>query len=135
MNNPCLIKFDKRGSGDLGFLSIAENLKSVPFDVKRIFWLYHVEKDVERGNHAHKETEQVLICVKGEIEFFAEMPDYKEFNFVLNDPAIGVYIPASAWHVMKYKAGTIQLVLASTLYHEDDYFREYEDFESFYRSV
>jgi len=133
MKNPEIIEFAPKGSSELGFLSIAENLKSIPFEVKRVFWLYDVASYIERGNHAHRETEQILICMNGEIEFFAEMPDREKFNFTINSPSAGIYIPACAWHYMKYKKGTIQLVLASTLFSEDDYFREYVDFDKYYR--
>lgn len=135
MKNPKIIEFAPKGTKELGFLSIAENLKSIPFEVKRVFWLYDVEGYIERGNHAHRETEQVLICINGEINFFAEMPDHEKFSFTISNPSTGIYIPASAWHFMKYKKGTIQLVLASTLFSEDDYFREYADFDKHYRPV
>ena len=133
MENPKIIEFGPKGTAELGFLSIAENLKSIPFEVKRVFWLYEVENDIERGNHAHRDTEQILICLRGEIEFFSEMPDQQEYNFIIDKPSTGIYIPPAAWHLMKYKKGTIQLVLASTLFAEDDYFREYADYEKYYR--
>jgi hypothetical protein len=133
MKYPELIEFPPKGTNDLGFLSVAESMKSIPFEVKRVFWLYDLPGDIERGNHAHRDTEQILICIKGVVEFFAEMPDRSEFNFTICDPSVGIYIPACAWHYMKYKEGTVQLVLASTHYSEDDYFREYEDFNRYYR--
>lgn len=133
MKNPEIIDFASKGSSELGFLSIAENLKSIPFEVKRVFWLFDVPENIVRGNHAHKETEQVLICLNGEVEFFGEMPNFQKFNFTINNPSTGIYIPACSWHYMKYKKGTIQLVLASTLYSEDDYFREYDKFNEYYR--
>lgn len=129
---PHLIEFANIGNPEFGYINIAENSKNIPFDIKRVFWLDGIICETERGNHAHRETEQILICQAGSIEFFAEMPDGREFHFKVSKPNIGIYIPPAAWHRMIYQPGTIQLVLASSSYAESDYFRVYEDFKNHY---
>lgn len=131
---PYLIEFASIGNDELGYLNIAESLKNIPFNIKRVFWLNGITNEIERGNHAHRETQQVLICLSGSIEFFAEMPDGSEYHFRVDNPNVGIYIPSAAWHRMNYQPGTIQVVLASTIYAESDYFRKYEDFRKYYRS-
>ncbi len=129
---PHLIEFPKIGNSEKGLLTIAESYKNVPFDIKRVFWVGGFSEITERGNHAHKETQQILICQHGVIDFFAIMPDGIEYNFRIDQPNIGIYVPAAAWHKMLYQPGTIQLVLASSYYDESDYFRMYDDYKKYY---
>ena len=134
MQVPYLIEFENIGNNQLGYLNIAEGFKNIPFEIKRVFWLNGITNTIERGNHAHRETQQVLICQFGLIEFFAEMPDGSKYYFKLDKPNVGIFIPAAAWHSMIYQPGSIQLVLASSIYSEHDYFRNYEDYKKYYQS-
>ena len=131
---PHLKEFQKVDSS-LGNLSIIEVQKHIDFEIKRIFFLDEINSKVVRGNHAHKNTAQFMICLKGEIDFYAEMPNGEKINILLTQSNNGIYIPANAWHYMEYKKGSIQLVCASELYEESDYLRSKEDFHSYYNNV
>ena len=128
MNKPYLIEFPKLGASDIGYISVAENSKLVPFDIKRVFWTYYTPESIVRGRHAHHYTEQVLIAVTGRIIVTTELPDGELQTFVLDNPHVGLYVPPHAWHTMQYSHTAIQLVLASTTYNEADYIRDYDTF-------
>lgn len=129
MEKPYLIEFKKIGSGDIGYISVAENNSAIPFDIKRTFWTYYTPESIVRGRHAHHETQQILIAVAGRIIVNTEMPNGELNTFILDRPDIGVYIPSNAWHTMQFSHTAVQLVLASTEYDENDYIRNYEDFK------
>ncbi len=135
MQVPHLIEFENIGNKQSGFLNIVENAKNIPFKIERVFWLNDIITKTERGNHAHRVTQQILICLSGSIDFFAEMPDGSNYYFKVTKPNVGIYIPPSAWHKMIYQPNTIQLVLASYKYDELDYFRNFEDFKKHYQNV
>jgi dTDP-4-dehydrorhamnose 3,5-epimerase-like enzyme len=126
---PHIIEFPKVGEINLGYISIAEVEKNIPFEVKRIFWTYYTPESVVRGRHAHHVTEQVLIAVAGRIIVNTEMRDGEILTFVLDKPNIGLYVPPTAWHTMQYSHNAVQLALASTHYQPEDYIRNFEDFK------
>ena len=128
MKIPYLIEFPKIGASDIGFISVAENSDLIPFDIKRVFWTYYTPESIVRGRHAHHSTEQVLIAVTGRIIATTETPDGEIQTFVLDKPNVGLYVPPQAWHTMQYSHTAIQMVLASTVYNESDYIRDYETF-------
>ena len=125
---PYLINFPKIGSSQLGYISVAEN-ENLPFTPKRIYWTYFTPEDVVRGYHAHFELEQILVAVAGKINVEIEMPDGKCFNFVLDNPHMGVFIPKMAWRKMRYSHNAVQMCIASLKYNEMDYIRKYEQFK------
>jgi WxcM-like, C-terminal len=131
-NVPSLIYFPSAGSTDIGFITIAELSSLLPFKVERVFWTYDTPLKVVRGRHAHKITEQVLIALSGKITIITETAQGETLTHVLNNPNIGLYLPPNVWHTMKYSKGAIQLVLASTGYHESDYFRNKKDFVDYW---
>ena len=128
MNKPYLIEFPKLGASDIGYISVAENSKHIPFNIERVFWTYYTPESIVRGRHAHHKTEQVLIAVTGRIIVTTELPDGEIQTFVLENPNIGLYVPPQAWHTMQYSHTAIQMVLASTTYNEADYIRDYDTF-------
>ncbi len=130
-NQPQIIKFSKIGESSVGYMSIAEIEKSVPFNIRRVFWAYFTPEDVIRGFHAHYETQMILIAVAGKIKVTTEMPDGLSNQFVLERPSEGVFLPKLCWHTMQYSHNAVQLVLASTLYSEPDYIRDYQRFLSY----
>ncbi|HEX8429511.1 FdtA/QdtA family cupin domain-containing protein [Hymenobacter sp.] len=134
MKGPYLIEFPKVGASDIGFISIAEYPKQIPFDVKRVFWTYYTPESVLRGRHAHHLTEQVLVAVAGRIIVTAEQADGTVELFRLEDPYMGLYIPPNVWHTMQYSHSAVQLVLASTLYDEQDYIRQHEQFRQIWQA-
>ena len=126
---PRIIEFSKIGTSHLGYISIAEKEKSIPFEIKRVFWTYFTPEEVIRGRHAHFETQMFLVAVSGSIAVNTEMPDGKLDVFVLDKPDVGLYIPKLCWHTMQYTHNAVQLVLASSEYSESDYIRNYEEFK------
>lgn len=114
-----------------GNISIAENNINLPFDVKRIFYIYDIPGGEDRGAHAHKECHQFLIAASGSFE--VEMDDgVNKRTIVLNRPYYGLHLPPGIWAAEKgFSSGAVCLVLASEVYNEDDYIREYSNFISF----
>ena len=134
MKKPYLIEFPKLGAPDIGYISVAENDKLIPFEVKRVFWTYFTPESIVRGRHAHFKTEQVVIAVTGRILLTAELPNGNIETFVLEKPNFGVYIPPNSWHTMQYSHTAIQMVLASTLFDEQDYIRDQNQFKKEWKS-
>ncbi len=128
---PKLIHLQSIGSSDLGYISVAEQDKDVPFVIKRAYWTYYTPQNVERGNHANIKKELVLVAVAGIISVTTEMQNGEIKTFVLNEPNIGLYIPNLCWHSMQYSHNAVQLVLASNFYSADDYIRSYEKFKEY----
>lgn len=122
------IDLDKIGNPSLGFITIAENSKNIPFDIKRVYWTYYTPQDVIRGGHAHKHLEQLIFAVSGVIEFNTEDQDGNKQTFILDNPSRGLYIPRLIWRDIKFSHSAVLLCLASELYDESDYFRSYEEF-------
>lgn len=125
---PFLVHFPKIGNSSIGYISVEEVGKNVPFSIARTFWTYFTPESIVRGRHAHHVTEQVLVAVAGRVIVTTEMPDGEVQSFVLDSPHVGVYVPPNAWHTMQYSHTAVQLVFASTPYDEQDYIRKYEDF-------
>ena len=127
MYNSGLLKFRQISSkrNDIyGFLTPIEAGVDVPFDIKRIYYIYNVNDDVIRGNHSHKKLHQVLICVNGSIDVRLENYFGSE-----NDPSMGLYVGPDNWREMSnFTDNGILLVLASEKYDENDYIRDYDEF-------
>lgn len=129
-SRPYLIHFPSIGSPTLGYLSVAEQLAQIPFEIARVYWTYYTPQNVTRGGHANINKELVLVAVAGSITVTAELRDgYKE-TFVLQRPDVGLYLPKLCWHTMLYSHNAVQMVIASNLYSEDDYIRDYQVFKT-----
>ncbi len=128
MDNIYEINFRKIGNKEIGHLVPLEQYREIPFEIKRIYYTYGVPESVKRGFHAHKELEQVLICLNGEIK--VKCFDGKEERiFKLNNPSKGLYISSMIWReVFDYKRNAVLIVLASEYYNEKDYIRDYDKF-------
>ena len=124
---PRIIEFPEIGNRILGYIAVAEN-NNLPFEVKRIYWTYFTPENVERGGHAHRQLEQVLVAVAGTIRIKLEMRGGQQSEFILSKPDHGLYIPRMAWRTIKYSHNAVQLCIASTVYDEKDYIRDYETF-------
>ena len=129
MNKPRIINFPKIGHPSLGYISLAEN-EALPFEVNRIYWTYYTPEDVERGGHAHHNLEQILVALAGKITVNTEMPDGSKKTFVLESPNQAVYLPKYSWHIMQYSHNAVQMCIASMVYEERDYIRDYEEFKN-----
>ncbi|MCI9007029.1 MAG: WxcM-like domain-containing protein [Lachnospiraceae bacterium] len=111
-----------------GKLVVIEGARNIPFQIKRVFYIYGSDDTVVRGQHANRESEFVLINVAGESK--VRITDGKEeFIVELNRPMMGVYIPRMIWKDMyDFSADSVLLVLASTYYDDSEYIRNFEDY-------
>ena len=127
------IEFNKIGNSEIGYLTALEENKNIPFDIKRVYYTYGVPINKKRGFHAHKNLEQVLICINGSVN--VKCFDGKEEKiYLLDKPNEGLYIGTMVWREMyDYEENTVLMVLASELYDEDDYIRDYEKFISYFK--
>ena len=124
-----VIKYNFPPHGDdRGQLVAVETLKDIPFEVKRVYYIYDTQPGVRRGFHAHRELEQVLICVHGSCKIHLDNgTDTAEV--LLDKPSEGLYISNDMWREMyDFSDGAVLLVLASQYYDERDYIRNYQDF-------
>lgn len=128
MTTPYLIDFNKIGSPNLGYISVAENSENIPFEIQRVYWTYFTPQDVTRGGHAHFELEQVIVAVSGIIKFSTEDLQGNKKTFILDSPEKGLYIPKKIWRNIKFSHNAVLLCLASEKYLESDYIRDYETF-------
>ena len=111
-----------------GNLTFIENSRQIPFDIKRVYYLYDVPGGAERGGHSHKALHQFLIAANG--SFDVTLDDGKERKtFFLNRSFYGLYIAPMVWReISNFSSGSICLSLASELYDEGDYYRDYNEF-------
>ena len=112
-----------------GNLSIIEQMKQVPFDVKRVHWIYDVPGGVDRGSHAYRETEEFIVALSG--SFTVEVDDgIEKGSYSLNRSYYGLYIPKGIWRTMtNFSTNSLALVLSSTQFDERDYIMDYEEFK------
>lgn len=118
----------QRHGDDRGMLVALEEGKEIPFDVKRVYYMYDTIPGVRRGFHAHKCLEQILICIHGSCKI--HLDDGAETEEVeLSSPYEGLYIPNNIWREMyDFSSDAVLMVLASVIYDESDYIRSYDEF-------
>ena len=122
-----LIEFPKV-TDPRGNLTFIENERHIPFAVKRVFFLYDVPTAESRGAHAHRKLEQVVICLSGSFDILID-DGVTRRHVHLNRPWQGFYIPPMIWAAEEnFDAGSVCLVLASQLFSEADYFRDYDEY-------
>lgn len=121
------LQFQPHGD-DRGQLVALEELRDIPFEVKRIYYMYDTVNDAVRGKHAHIALEQILICVHGSCRVRLDDGFSKE-TVVLDKPYEGLYIANDVWREMyDFSEDAVLMVLASELYDESDYIRSYDIF-------
>jgi dTDP-4-dehydrorhamnose 3,5-epimerase-like enzyme len=126
---PHIITLPQIGDSVLGYISIAEGQKNIPFEIKRVYWTYYTPQNVIRGQHAHKALHQLIFAVSGKIVFETENINRKKEKFILENPNEGLYLPPFTWREIQFSHNAVLLCLASEIYTEDDYLRTYEAFE------
>lgn len=111
-----------------GNITVVENLRHIPFEIRRVYYLYDVPGGVERGGHAHKELNQLIVAASG--SFDVVLNDGRNKKVVeLNRPYYGLYIVPGIWReLINFSSGAICLVIASEKYFNEDYLRDYSDF-------
>lgn len=113
---------------DRGQLVAIETMKDIPFEVKRVYYIYDTLPGVRRGFHAHLELEQILLCVHGSCKIHLDN-GFDTAEVLLDKPNEGLYISNDMWREMyDFSDGAVLLVLASRHYDESDYIRNYEEF-------
>jgi hypothetical protein len=113
-----------------GNLTFVEGGRHVPFEIRRVFYIYDIPSGGTRGAHAHKAIEQVLICLSGGLEVYLD-DGHDQRTVRLNRPWMGLYLPSMVWASEgNFDAGTVYLVLTSDFYDEADYYRDYDEFLS-----
>lgn len=123
-----IMKFNQKGD-DRGHLVIVEGLVDIPFEIKRIFYIYGSDAHVIRGNHANRRSEFVLINVSGKSK--VKVNDGHKVEVIeLNEPHMGIYLPKMIWKEMyDFSTDSVLLVLASEIYDADEYIRDYEAYQ------
>lgn len=122
-----LLQFEEHGDSR-GTLISLEQCKNIPFEIKRVYFMFDTKEGVRRGFHAHKSLKQVLICTSGECKILLDDGREKEI-IVLNSPNKGLYIEADMWREMyDFTEDAVLMVVASELYDEADYIRNYDEF-------
>jgi dTDP-4-dehydrorhamnose 3,5-epimerase-like enzyme len=113
-----------------GNLSVVEGGIHTPFDIKRVYYLYDVPGGSSRAGHGHEELEQVIIAMSGSFDVVVD-DGFERKKFHLNRSYFGLYIPKMMWReVENFSSGGVCLVLASTLYDQEDYYHKYSDFKA-----
>lgn len=121
---------DERGN-----LSFIENSSHIPFDMQRVYYLYDVPGGSERGGHAHKELQQVIIAMSGSFDIVLD-DGFERMIYQLNRSSFGLYIPVMIWRELNnFSLGAVCLVLASSKYDEKYYIRDYNEFIKLAREI
>ncbi|MCD7713436.1 MAG: FdtA/QdtA family cupin domain-containing protein [Prevotella sp.] len=111
-----------------GNLTAAEGMKSIPFNIKRVYWVYDVPGGECRGGHAHKDCLEFLVAVSGSFNVILDDGTSKK-TYLLNHPYQGLLIDKNTWRTLEdFSSGAVCLVLASDYFDEDDYIRDYDEF-------
>lgn len=122
-----VLNFDVFGDDRGALISLEENI-NVPFEIKRVYFIFNTNDGISRGFHAHKDLEQVALCVKGSCRLVLDNGKSRE-SIILDSPNKGVYIDNSKWREMHdFSEDCVLLVLASKVYDESDYIRDYNEF-------
>jgi hypothetical protein len=128
-----IIQFPK-ASNIVGNITRLQNGAEVPFEIKRVYYLYDVPGGESRGSHAHKTLKQILIAASGSFDVTLDDGHSKK-TITLGRPYMGLYIKPGIWRdIYNFSSGVICLVLASELYKAEDYIRDYNDFLNFKRT-
>lgn len=119
--------FQEHGD-ERGQLIALEEAKEIPFDIKRVYYMYDTKEGVRRGHHSHRTLEQILICIHGSCRVLLDNGVERE-EILLNKPYEGIYVGPDMWREMyDFSPDAVLLVLASQIYNENDYIRDYEQF-------
>ena len=126
-----MIELDKHHSDRKGNLTVVQNGDTLPFDVKRVYYLYDVPGGESRGVHAHRDLSQFMVAASG--SFRVTLDDGKvKRSFFLNRPYQGLYVKPGIWRDLDdFSSGAVCMVLASDVYKKEDYIRNYDEFLEF----
>lgn len=126
-----MVELDKHHSNRRGNLTVVENGQTLPFDVKRVYYLYDVPGGESRGAHAHRDLEQFIVAASGSFKVTLDDGNCKR-SFFLNRPYQGLYVKPGMWRDLDdFSSGAVCMVLASDVYKKEDYIRDYNEFIEF----
>lgn len=129
MNQVRMLEFPQHGD-DRGHLVVVEGMKDIPFEIKRMFYIYGSDSEVVRGQHANRKSEFVLINVSGSSKVKVKDGEGNEAIYCLNRPHTGIYLPTMVWKDMyDFSSDSVLLVLSNEKYDPNEYIREYNVFE------
>ena len=121
-------------AGDGSLVPIESDI-DVPFEIKRIFYVYGVDNQDDRGKHSHHQTKQVLICLNGSVEVLCDDGKNRKI-YILDEPNKGLYIPELIWDEQRYLSeDSVLLVLSNTNYDASDYIEDYDGFKKIRENV
>lgn len=130
-----VIELDRHHSSRKGNLSVVQNGVTVPFDVRRVYYLYDVPGGESRGAHAHRDLYQLIVAVSGSFKVTLDDGHVKR-TFFLNRPYQGLYVTPELWRDLDdFSSGAVCMVLASDVYDEKDYIRNYDEFIEFRKEI
>lgn len=113
-----------------GNLSVIEQIKQIPFVIKRVHWIYDVPGGLDRGGHAYKETEEFIVALSGSFDVVVDDGENKKI-YQLNRSYSGLYVPKGIWRTMtNFSTNSLALVLSSTEYDENDYVSDYKEYKA-----
>lgn len=126
-----IVELDKHHSDRKGNITVVENGVTIPFDIERIYYLYDIPGGESRGAHAHKELYQLVVAASGSFDVVLNDGKNKK-RFTLNHPYQGLLVVPGMWRDLEnFSSGAVCLVLASMVYLESDYIRNYKEFVEF----
>lgn len=112
-----------------GNLSIVEECNDIPFNIKRVHWIYDVPGGESRGGHAYKNTEEFIVALSGSFDVLLDKGDGIKQKFHLNRSYMGLYVPKMIWREMdNFSTNSVAMIVSSTLFDSDDYIRNFEQF-------
>jgi dTDP-4-dehydrorhamnose 3,5-epimerase-like enzyme len=131
VNDCSVLDLNKHHSDRRGNLTVVQNGVTVPFDIKRVYYLYDVPGGESRGSHAHRELSQLIVAASGSFRVVLDDGTAKR-AFVLNRPYQGLLVKPGIWRDLDdFSSGAVCMVLASEVYQPEDYIRDYDEFLSF----
>lgn len=121
-------------SSSNGSLTVIESGTEVPFEIRRVYYLHDLELGAERGSHAHKTITQMMVAIAGSFTVDLERAG-RSYTFEMTFPAQGLIVPPMSWRKLRnFSVGAVCLVLASDIYDESEYIRDYQEFLQFVES-
>lgn len=122
-----ILKFRVISDDDGALISLEQN-KNIPFDIKRVYYIFNTRSDFVRGRHSHKNLQQILVCVKGSCTISLDDGSEKT-EILLNSPDQGLLVKSNIWREMyNFSPDCVLMVLADSFYDEQDYIRNYQEF-------
>ena len=130
-----IVELDRHHEDRRGNLTVVENGLTLPFDVKRVYYLYDIPGGEGRGAHAHRKLEQLIVAASGSFTVTLDDGNAKR-SFFLNRPNQGLYVKPGMWRdLVDFSSGAVAMVLASEVYQKEDYIRDYNEFLLFRKQL